>query len=791
MAAMPSRFSSSASARGHRSFGIRTLITALIVASFLPGLLAGGVILRQLYDAEEAAAETLMLETARALSVALDHEVGGLDAELGLLAASQSMKSGDIAAVYERATELAKAVPESWVALRDREGGVVFDTRRDYGSAPSGQGDRENGVRTAAERSGAGISSVLIATSPRPVAMLRAPVPESAESRLEMAVPAEHFAGPLDGIGLPAGWLAAVVDGAGSVVARRPSPNGDAADGLQSDLLAQLKRKDEGAYSAGDNAGIPMLGAFTRSKLTGWSIVIGAPKAMEEAPFRRSLVELMAVGIALALGGVALAGAVSRRMRRPIRSLARAAEALGHGMEPVRPEGGIKEIERASQALLDTAESLKQRSAERDAAFAALRNANDMLERRVGERTRALDQANRQLADEIERRRQAEAAMIQRRKLEAIGRLTADVAHDFNNLLTAIVGNIGLLLRRLSDAHAVNLAQRSLKAAELAATVTKQLLAFGRRQYLDTRAVDLNDFVAGVAPLLRASAGPAVVVETRFGENCGSVIIDAEQLELALVNLTTNARDAMPEGGRIVIETSRIVATAHPHVAAGDWAVISFSDTGLGMPPEVVAQAFEPFFTTKKQGAGTGLGLSMVHGLVKQLGGEVVIQSEPGAGTSVFVYLPQSNVAVLRPMTTAAAQPVTAGKAHAIVLLVDDNPEVREVMATSLREAGHQVVEASTAFEALDLFDDGAAFDVAVVDYAMPGMPGTGAIVAMLRRRPDMPILLVTGFADAGELQRWPKRRILFKPFSPERLVQRIAELLEASGNGAGKGGVG
>ena len=244
---------------------------------------------------------------------------------------------------------------------------------------------------------------------------------------------------------------------------------------------------------------------------------------------------------------------------------------------------------------------------------------------------------------EVERYRQVEEALRQRQKLEEMGRHAAAITHDFNNLLTAIIGNTLLLLRVLKDERSRRLAQQSLMAAERAAVVTKQLLLFSSKPHLDRCAVDLNAFIVAAVPLLRDAAGHDIVVETRLGESSGLVTIDPAQFELALLNLVTNARDAMPKGGRLVIETCwPSLSSQHSRVPPGEWAVICVTDTGIGMAAEVLARASEPFFTTKKSGSGTVLGLSMVDDLARQLGGGVSIQSERGIGTSVLIYLPHS-----------------------------------------------------------------------------------------------------------------------------------------------------
>jgi signal transduction histidine kinase len=251
--------------------------------------------------------------------------------------------------------------------------------------------------------------------------------------------------------------------------------------------------------------------------------------------------------------------------------------------------------------------------------------------------------------DSLKRRSDLDEKMRHQSKLEAIGQVTVGIAHDFNNLLTAIIGNLTLLIDRLEDEQSRRLARRSLSAAELAATVTKRVLAFGRDEHLMLRRVNLNRFVGTVVPRLRELAGGGIPLEIVASPNNGSVRMDPIHLELALINLVTNARDAMPGGGRIVIETSWLGPFDKCHdVSPGEWGVICVRDSGCGIPSEVIDRVFDPFFTTKKMDAGTGLGLSMVRDVVKGLGGEVVIRSRLGVGTTVQIYLPRSAVAASR-----------------------------------------------------------------------------------------------------------------------------------------------
>jgi PAS domain S-box-containing protein len=284
----------------------------------------------------------------------------------------------------------------------------------------------------------------------------------------------------------------------------------------------------------------------------------------------------------------------------------------------------------------------------RNAAEAALREANELLERRVAERTQELQEANLRLVAEIEERKRAEAQLVQAQKMEAVGQLTGGIAHDFNNLLTAILGNIELAQVRAGDDNIRRLLGNATKAAERGARLTEQLLAFSRKQHLQPTSVDLNQLIAGMTDMLARSIGALIRVETALADPLWPALVDANQIELAILNLAVNARDAMPRGGSLLIETSNIGLgdpSLPSELAPADYALVSVTDTGSGMSEEIAAKAFEPFFTTKEVGKGSGLGLSQVYGVARQSGGTVRLVSRPGDGTTVRIYLPRANPA--------------------------------------------------------------------------------------------------------------------------------------------------
>jgi signal transduction histidine kinase len=392
-----------------------------------------------------------------------------------------------------------------------------------------------------------------------------------------------------------------------------------------------------------------------------------------------------------------------------------------------------------------------------------------------------LEGKNAQLRREIAERLKAEEQLRQAQKMEAIGQLTGGIAHDFNNLLTSVLGNIDLALRR-ADADVAKLLRGALKSAERGARLTSQLLAFGRRQPLRVRAIDLNALVLGLQDMLAVTMTPAVSIELSLAPDLWPALGDPTQIELALINLALNARDAMPIGGQLRIETRNIDRSDPDQpddLADGTGEHVAFvvSDTGTGMSEEVRAHAFEPFFTTKDVGRGTGLGLSMVYGLAKQLGGTARIASRPGHGTSVAVYVPRTAAIATEP---AAAVPDDSSELlsgiNGEVLLVDDDDDVRELASLALRRVGFRVIEVGSGHAALAVIDSGEKIDVLVTDVVMPGMHGSVLAAEVRRRHPSLPVMLITGYPgmDRGQGPGEPGLPLLRKPFRPAELTAMV-----------------
>jgi PAS domain S-box-containing protein len=379
---------------------------------------------------------------------------------------------------------------------------------------------------------------------------------------------------------------------------------------------------------------------------------------------------------------------------------------------------------------------------------------------------------------------EAREAFFQAQKMEAVGQLTGGIAHDFNNLLTAVLGSLELLRKRVpDDPRITRLIDNAVQGAERGAALTRRMLAFARRQDLRPEPVDVPNLVRGMADLLQRSLGPTITIETRFPIKLDPACADANQLELALLNLAVNARDAMPHGGAIVIaaQEETLAPGAHMGLKPGKYICLSVSDAGEGMDEAILARATEPFFTTKGVGKGTGLGLSMVQGLTEQLGGRLVLKSRNGEGTTAELWLPAAEVEQGSiPEQTPREAEGPRRMRSLVALIVDDDSLILMNTTAMLEDLGHTVLEASSGREALDLLDREKRIDVVITDHAMPGMTGIELAQAIRAERPNLPIILATGYAELPpgtdvDLPRLPK------PFGQQGLARAIADAVETA----------
>ena len=548
--------------------------------------------------------------------------------------------------------------------------------------------------------------------------------------------------------------------------------------------------------SAYDRPGSGMvLGAARPIAGTPWTILIEFPEDVVQKPVSSFLKRILLVGSIVFVLGVAGAFALSRNITKPLHELTETAMAISCGDESrtvnVRQTDELGQLANAFNAMVEK-----------------VRDSQHELERKVQERTLLLEEANRRLetlshsnalkrtlaekerTDALEALRSTERQLVQSQKLEAVGRLAGGISHDFNNLLTVILGYSDITLRQLSEEHPLrrNLEQ-IVTASERASALTRQLLAFSRKQVMQPKVFDVNTVVTDLEKMLRRMIGEDVELRVSLEPELGNIKADPVQLEQVIMNLAVNARDAMPKGGKLSIETANVYldetyAKEHVSVAAGHYVMLAISDTGCGMNVETRQHIFEPFFTTKEPGKGTGLGLSMVYGIVKQSGGNIWVYSEEGRGTTFKIYFPRVTEDAEQYTRTPVTLDVPRGSET--ILLVEDAEWVRTLARQILEGAGYRVLEASGPEEAIRLINtshNGTKIDLLLTDVVMPGMSGNEMSKRLLERRPELPVLFMSGYTDEAIVQHGVLEagiNFIQKPFTPDALALKVREVLDA-----------
>lgn len=599
-------------ARGQRPLSVRSHL--LIIAAFLliPVLILVGVLAAVYLSSERARLEQEAVATAVQTATVIDRELAGLIRILDTLATAPSLASGDLRAFYEHATK-ALISHDLFVALIDaNDGQRLLHTRAPFGAPlPKAAVSLPEVTRIVRESGRPYVSDLLLGTvTQQPVLGVFVPVRlgETIPYLLAIGFNPKHIAEILKQADLPAGWAAGAVDRIGVAIAR--SALHEERAGKPSTNFGAFRDRGSGVVT--NFQGQRMFYGTAISKVSGWTIWTNAPLAVIEAKLWQTLLILAAMGISLVLLAVGLASFYGRRLARPIQLAAEEAKKLGLGAS-VRP------------------------------CCSPLREANELIDA-LHEASREIQERTKQLTDEMKRREQVQQALVVAQRREAFGQLAAGIAHDFNNLLAIVLSSNELLERRLQGKAERGLLDHSTAAVEKGARLTQRLLAFARQRPAARVSMNLNDEVRETVRLLSGRLGPNIRINTTLAQDLQLTLADPSEIENAIMNLAINARDAMPRGGTLTFETRNV--TVHEGSEArelelpqGEYVLLSVSDTGHGMAPEVLAHKFEPFFTTKGE-KGTGLGLATIYGSAKQSGGNVTIQSELGRGTTVCLYLP-------------------------------------------------------------------------------------------------------------------------------------------------------
>jgi signal transduction histidine kinase len=738
---------------------IHTYITALVVGTILPFLVFGGLLMdRSAIDQEELIASTVRT-AAQGAAADVDRLVSGLQSQLLALADSQSLQSGDLAAFHAQATRLVQR-QDLTAVLYDTTGQQLANTAVPYGVDLPAEPKMTSGVVQTGQ---AVITDV--APDPRtgtPVVNIAVPVMRDDKlvyvltlqiSNAIAAVMVQQFAPPEQSAG--------IVDRQGVIIYRTHEPERFVGVRTTDDFINATRGPDQGSFLSSTRTGIPNYIAFSRIKRAGWVLAVAIPRHVLFAPVRQSLHRLIAMGAALLLVAGLVAWFVGRAITRPVSGLSRFALALGAGERIDQPPPTrIREVNAVSVAMLAAARSLREQIVQRE-------DATDALHTEAGNR------------------RRVEQQLVQAQKMEAVGQLTGGLAHDFNNLLAIIIGNLDMLREQWThEPENDELVTGALDAALRGAELTRLMLAFARRQPLQPERCDINRVITFIIRLLRRTLGEDITIDLHLADDLWPALIDRVQLEAAITNLATNARHAMPSGGRLTIATRNTLldedyAAAHAELAPGDYVAIEVSDTGTGMPPEVLERIFEPFYTTKGPGQGTGLGLSMVFGFLKQSGGHINVYSEVGEGTAFRLYLPPAR-GDAKPDDGVEQHPAESGN-NETILTVEDSAGLRQVLARQLTAAGYRVLQAENARAALDQIESNAVIDLLLTDIVMPGgMNGYELARAAAQLRPELKTLLTTGFADMpnGGPAAMSSLRILRKPYRRDELLRLVRDAL-------------
>ncbi len=738
-----------ASVSGARNVSIRSRLLLLVASVLLPAVVAAVWLVAQTYSAERQANQRLLTDTARALSQVVDRELAQRAFLLRGLALSRILDNApelprDTLLAFEQQARRTLQGLAGWLEVRSSEG-LLIDTRRRPG---------ETLLPHAPDAARPLSTQPLLLPLPGPsaaglqYATLVQPVERDGRVvlNLALAVLPEEMQRIIDAQHLPADWVGAIVDGSGTVVARHPGGAAYAGRTATAELRARIAAEREGLVQANTLDGQRVTSYFSTSS-QGWTYVTGMPREQFDGVLPSAVVKVALC--ALAMIGLAMLGAVwvSRSISKPVHSLKQAAAQLQAGVAVQPHATGIAECDDVASALA--------------AASASMRDAKAELERQV--------------AQAVTLTRQAEQRVSHNQRVEALGRLTGGVAHDFNNLL-GVISNSAHLIQRQTDAPALLVPiAATLRAVDVGSRLTQHLLRFSGRQPVRPRAVHLGTFLPDVVELMKTVLGKSIAVTLDVAASTRPVMVDPNELELALVNLALNARDAIRDSGHVWLQATNAQPQDQLDLAAGDYVVLALGDDGRGLDDSLVERAFEPFFSTKPVGQGTGLGLSQVHGFCVQAGGTARLASTPGLGTTVTLVLPAG------PLQTLAPGPAVARRELAVegrrVLLVEDNVELGDATAALLASYGATVERASSAPHALQLLGHSTAFDVVLSDVVMPGaMDGIALARRLQRDRPTLPVVLISGYsgalADASELH------VLRKPCTPQDMLAALQQAI-------------
>jgi signal transduction histidine kinase/ActR/RegA family two-component response regulator len=758
-------------------------LAMLALATALPLLLASVIMFNRVVQNERDSIRQGLMVNAKTLAGLVDNEINTHAAIASTLARSPALLSGDLQAFWSEAKDALEFVPGSWLHVVTPDGKMVLSTLRPYGAALPASAQPDLVARAFAERKTQVGNIVTGPVTAEKIAFIETPVFKDGKPLYALSislVPSRFLAIMQDKY--TRGEVVGILDGNMKFVARIPD-HGNRIGTLASEgWRAAIARTPEGWTENKTLEGEWSLTGYAATS-EGWNVGVAQLESAIQSPLREIFWSSLAGFAVLSALSLLLATAIAQNASRGMRAVAAAAREVGEGKR-------VDELPVPFAEAATVSQTLASASAELEARGAALTRANSELEAKVAERTAELEA-------ELHRREAAEATLRQVQKIESIGQLTGGIAHDFNNMLTIIMGNLDTIKRRLPKIEQASQIAKpvdsALQGARNAAKLTQRLLAFARRQPLDPVALDLNGLISGISNMLVRTVGEQAKVETVLSAGLWTAFADANQIESALINLAVNARDAMPEGGKLTIETANAYldeayTSRFGDLTPGQYVMLSVSDTGTGIAPDKMERIFEPFFTTKEPGKGTGLGLAMVHGFVKQSGGHVRVYSEVGHGTTVKLYLPrydghQTALTAPQGKSLANADMTPRASSGETVLLVEDDEGVRDYAEGVLKELGYRVVIAVNGEAALSALETAKNVDIVFTDVVLGGsINGRELADAIKLMKPELPILFTTGYTrnaivHHGRLD--PGVNLLGKPYTQRDMAEKIRSLID------------
>lgn len=740
---------------------IRFRLLVLVLSALLPAVLVSIWLVTQTYRGERQLLQSGLRDTARALSWVVDRELTRRADIARVLSTAGLFDAGGSLGEEERSSFIGRAEGalgdlDSWLELRSADT-PVLSTRQPPAEKPVTPASPASSVSSVST-----VAPLLETATVLPLhdtgdgLGLRAAVvqPVQREGRtlynLSVLVLPQELQTLIDRQALPSEAVATIIDSNGRVVARHPGGAEYVGRPATPDMIERFSKVDEGLFESVSLNGVPMFGYYATSP-QGWVYLTALPSPTLGDTLASPVAKMaLAATLLLALAVVAALW-VARRIARPVVSLKSQAIRMRNAQIVQPSPAGITEIDEVAQAMAQTA--------------AALRDSRADLERQV--------------SVAVEQTRNAEHRNSQSQRVEALGRLTGGVAHDFNNVLGIISNSAHLMQRRTTLPELQAPLAATLRAVEVGSRLTQHLMRFAGRQPVRASPLDLARYLNESLELLEIVLGKRVELSLRCEPGLPNVTVDVSELELTLINLALNARDAMPDGGKAGLHARVAEAAETAELPPGRYVLLGLTDTGKGIESGVLEHVFEPFFTTKAAGKGTGLGLSQVHGFCQQAGGTVSIASVPGRGTTVALILPATDQSVLAPATEHPAHDASALDARR-VLLVEDNVELGDATAQLLESFGCQVERASSAQQALLRVAEDSAFDIVLSDVAMPGEMDGLAMARLLRSQyPQLAIVLISGYSSA--LTEARDFAVLSKPCAPADLLVALQSAIEAS----------